>query len=156
MFVLNSGRKCFTGVHMFPYLLQKCRIVCIVFSLLSVTGLSVTFGELVVDVGDDGIVAMPNPVEKPFDQVRILCRTRCSGTALLNIYDAVGRLVHSVTKSLEDPEAIGYELLIPWDLRNNNERLVANGTYHCVVRIYDTENRLVARKKVNIGVACMH
>jgi len=110
---------------------------------------------LSIDMGDNGIVAVPNPVRKISDNVVIMCRTRCTGTALLNIYDAVGHMVHSKTISLQQSDAVGYELRIPWDLRNSSKRIVGNGTYQGVVRIFDTENRLVARKKVNIGVACL-
>ena len=155
---------------MFLNLLRRCCIAVTVITLSGGMCWSFLFAEQVVDaekdippgnsifrfqgnLGDDDIAAFPNPVRNMSDPVRIVCRTRCTGTALMNIYDAVGRMVHSVTKSLEEPEAMGHELFIPWDLRNNNQRLVGNGTYHCVVRIFDTENRLIERKKVNIGVA---
>lgn len=103
--------------------------------------------------GDNGIVAVPNPVKTTTDKVLLICRTRCMGTARVNIYDAVGQIVHSVSVSQQQPEAVGYIMRIPWDLRNRNRRLVGKGTYHGVVRIYDTEDRLIARKTVNIGVA---
>jgi hypothetical protein len=113
------------------------------------------FLPVMLDAGqaDNGVIAVPNPVKSSTDKVALIWRTRCPGTALVTIYDAVGQTVHSVKASLQQPDAVGYITRVKWDLRNKNRRLVGKGTYHGVIRIFDMEDRLVARKTVNIGVA---
>ncbi len=98
-------------------------------------------------------LALPNPVRNQNDKVMLRCRTRCDGTALVNIYDAVGSVVFQTVVQLQQPGAMEYKMCIPWNCRNRQGRVVGKGTYLAVVRIFDTEQRLVARSTVNIGVA---
>lgn len=99
------------------------------------------------------LIALPNPVRDRKDKVVLMCRTRCVGTALVNIYDAVGSIVFQKTVQLQQPDAVGYRMCVPWDCRNRNGRMVGNGTYVGIIRIFDTENRPLARHMVNIGIA---
>lgn len=98
-------------------------------------------------------IALPNPVRNRNEKVVLMCRTRCVGIALLNIYDAVGSVVFQRTITLQKPDAVGHKICIPWDCRNRNGRFVGNGTYLGVISLFDTENRPIARHMVNIGIA---
>lgn len=98
-------------------------------------------------------IALPNPVHDRKEKVILMCRTRFVGTALINIYDAVGSIVFQKTVQLQQPDAVGYRMCVPWDCRNRNGRMVGNGTYLGVIRIFDLENRPIARHMVNIGIA---
>lgn len=106
--------------------------------------------------GEDGsrdFIVLPNPLRERNTNVVMMCRTRCVGNALVNVYDAVGTMLFKKVVRLQQPDAVGYKMCIPWDCRNENGRLVGNGTYLAVVRIFDTNNHLVARRTARIGIA---
>ena len=103
-------------------------------------------------IGQD-FIALPNPLRERERHVLLMCRTRCVGNALVNIYDAVGTMLFRKVVKLQQPDAVGYKMCVPWDCRNQQGRQVGDGTYLAVVRIYDTGNRLVARRTTRIGVA---
>ena len=99
------------------------------------------------------LTVSPNPVYNRNDKVILSCQTRYAGMAIINIYDAVGSLVFETTVALQRPDAVGYRVTVPWDCRNRMGRYVGNGTYLGVIRIFDSEQRPVARQTVHIGVA---
>ncbi|MBN1576695.1 MAG: hypothetical protein JW913_09100 [Chitinispirillaceae bacterium] len=106
-----------------------------------------------INQDEPDFIALPNPVRNRNEKVVLMCRTRCVGTALLNIYDAVGSVVFQKTIALQQPDAVGHKMCISWDCRNRKGRFVGNGTYLGVISLFDTENRPIARHKINIGVA---
>ena len=106
-----------------------------------------------VTQNEPDLIALPNPVRNRSDHVMLMCRTRCTGTAVVDIYDAAGSVVFHKAVGLQQPDAVGHRICIPWNCRNRNGRMVGNGTYLGVIGIFDTENRPFARHSVNIGVA---
>ena len=98
------------------------------------------------------LVAVPNPVREHHEKMYIMCQTRCMGRALVNIYDATGSMVFETTADLQQPDAVGYKMCVPWDCRNRSGRKVGKGTYLAVVRIFDTEERMIARRQAHVGI----